>query len=65
MTKNIRNSQIQDQNNAEELIDDKNMKHESFLEQVKKLFSLDKMSIDELKKLCEKLGNYFCFRKLF
>ena len=52
------NSQNQDQNKAEELIDYKNMKHEAFLEQVKKLFSLDKMSIDELKKLCEKLGNY-------
>ena len=52
------NSQNLNQNNWEELVDYKNMKHEAFLEQIKKLFSLDKMSIDELKKLCEKLGNY-------
>ena len=52
------NSQNINQNNWNELVDYKNMKHEAFLEQIKNLFSLDKMSIDELKKLCEKLGNY-------
>ena len=34
------------------------MKHEEFLEQIKKLFSLDKMEINDIKKLCENLGNY-------
>ncbi len=52
------NSQNLDQNNLQELIDYKNMKHEAFLEQVKKLFSLDKMTIEEIKKKCEQLGNY-------
>ena len=52
------NSQNQNQNNWQELVDYKNMKHEAFLEQIKKVFALDKMSIEELKQLCEKLGNY-------
>ena len=34
------------------------MKHEEFLEQIKNLFALEKMSIEELKQLCLKLGNY-------
>ena len=34
------------------------MQHENFLEQIKKLFSLDLMTIDDIKKLCENLGNY-------
>ena len=34
------------------------MKHEQFLEQIKILFSLDKMSLEDLKQLCIKLGNY-------
>ena len=52
------NSQNFNQNNVQELIDYKNMKHEAFLEQVQKLFSIDKMNIEQLKKLCEQLGNY-------
>lgn len=35
----------------EELIDYKNMKHEAFPEQVKKLFSINKVGVDELKKI--------------
>jgi len=42
----------------EELEDYKTMKHEKYLEQVKKLFSLDNMTIEQLKNLCENLGNY-------
>ena len=41
-----------------ELVDYKNMNHEDFLEQIKILFSLDNMSLEQLKSLCEKLGNY-------
>ena len=56
--KSLWNSQNPNQNAWNELVDYKNMKHEAFLEQLKNLFSLDKMSIGDLKKLCEKLGNY-------
>ena len=52
------NSQNPDPNKMEELIDYKNMQHEAFLDQIKRLFSLDKMSIEDIKKLCEDLGNY-------
>ena len=52
------NSQKYSENQWEELADYKNMNHEKFLEQVKTLFSLDRMTIEELKNLCEKLGNY-------
>ena len=52
------NSQNLAQNNWSELVDYKNMNHDAFLEQVQKLFSIDKMSKDQLKKLCEELGNY-------
>ena len=34
------------------------MQHEEYLEQIKKLFSLDKMHISDIQKLCEDLGNY-------
>ena len=40
------------------LIDYKNLSHEQFLEQIKKVFDLKKLSIEDLKKICEKLGNY-------
>ena len=56
--KDLWNSQKYNQNEWEELVDYKNMNHEKFLEQVQKLFSLDEMSIEKLKNLCEKLGNY-------
>ena len=52
------NSQEIDKNRWQELVDYKNMNHEKFLEQVQKLFSLDEMSLEKLKNLCEKLGNY-------
>ena len=41
-----------------ELEDYKNMDHENFLEQIKILFSLNKMKVEDLKELCEELGNY-------
>ena len=49
--KSLWNSQNPNQNAWNELVDYKNMKHEAFLEQIKNLFSLDKMSIEDLKKL--------------
>ena len=52
------NSQKRKNEKLEELVDYKNMKHEDFLLQIKKLFALDSMEIDDLKKLCENLGNY-------
>ena len=52
------NSQKYNQNEWEDLVDYKNMNHEKFLEQIQKLFSLDEISIEKLKTLCEKLGNY-------
>lgn len=41
-----------------DLTDYKNMSHEGFLAEIKKIFNLEKMQIEELKKLCEDLGNY-------
>ena len=41
-----------------DLTDYKNMTHEGFLAEIKKIFNLEKMQIEELKKLCEDLGNY-------
>jgi len=52
------NSQNPNLNNWNDFVDYKNMKHEAFLEQIKNVFALDKMNIEELKQLCEKLGNY-------
>ena len=34
------------------------MDHDQFLEQIKILFSLNKMEVPDIKKLCENLGNY-------
>ena len=56
--KELWNSQNVDLNKTEELINYKTMQHEEFLDQIKKLFSLDKMTIEDIKKLCENLGNY-------
>ena len=52
------NSQNMDPNKKIDLVDYKNMEHEAFLNQIKILFSLDKMEINDIKKLCEDLGNY-------
>ena len=51
--KNLWNSQNVDPNQVKELIDYKNMQHEAFLEQIKILFSLNLMSVDDLRKKCE------------
>ena len=59
--KNLRllwNSQNRNENESRELIDYKNMNHDKFLEQIKILFSLNKMEVPDIKKLCENLGNY-------
>ena len=34
------------------------MKHEDFLTEIKRLFSLDKMTIDDIQDICNELGNY-------
>ena len=52
------NSQNPDENNWKELVDYKHLEHEDFLEEIKKLFSLDTMSVQDIKNLCVKLGNY-------
>ena len=41
-----------------DLIDYKSLNHEKFLEQIKNIFCLDKLSINDLKDICTKLGNY-------
>ena len=43
---------------SQPLIDYKNLNHEQFLEQIKILFSLDNMSIKNLKNICVEQGNY-------
>jgi len=52
------NAQYPGQAKMEDLVDYKNMQHEKFLEQIKKLFSLDKLEIKDLQKICEESGNY-------
>ena len=56
--KDLWNSQNYGNNNQRELINYKNLSHEEFLNEIKALFSLDKMSIPEIKALCETSGNY-------
>jgi len=48
----------QNQNAEEELVDYKNLGQEEYLDQIKILFSLDKFGKEDLKKICEELGNY-------
>ena len=52
------NSQNYGNQNKRELINYKNLSHEEFLNEIKILFSLDNMSIPEIKALCETSGNY-------
>ena len=40
------------------LIDYKKLKHEALLNQIKILFSLDNLTIEQLKQICEEEGNY-------
>ena len=40
------------------LVDYRNLSHDGFLEQIKTLFSLDKMSLKKLKQICINAGNY-------
>ena len=42
----------------DDLIDYKSLDHESFLKEIKKLFSLDRLNIEDLKKICEEHDNY-------
>ena len=56
--KELWNSQIPDNRPKEELKDYKSMQHDQFVEQIKILFSLNKKSEQEIKDICEKLGNY-------
>ena len=41
-----------------DLIDYQNLKHEEFITQIKALFSLDKQSEEDIKKICKNNGNY-------
>ena len=52
------NSQNPDENNWKELVDYKHLEHEDFLEEIQKLFCLNTMSVQDIKNLCVKLGNY-------
>ena len=52
------NSQNLNLNEQKDLIDYKSLTHEGFLEQILTLFSLDNMSIFDLKYFCEIHGNY-------
>jgi hypothetical protein len=52
------NSQNYGNQDKRELINYKNLSHEEFLNEIKILFSLDNMSIPEIKALCETSGNY-------
>ena len=45
-------------NNDRDLVDYKNLTHEDFLKQIKILFSLDRISIEEMEQLCITLGNF-------
>ena len=56
--KDLWNSQTFGNNVKRELIDYKSLSHEEFLHEIKKLFSLDLMSYEEIKTLCETSGNY-------
>ena len=56
--KELWNSQNVEMDEKYDLIDYKKLQHDEFLEQIKILFSLDKMSMEELKKKCEDLDNY-------
>ena len=41
-----------------ELINYKNLSHDKLIVEIKSLFSLDRMSAEEIKKICETSGNY-------
>ena len=41
-----------------ELVDYKNLNQREYLEQIKLLFSLDSMQIEDLENICQRLGNY-------
>ena len=56
--KELWNSQNFDVNKKEELINYKDMQHDKFVSQIKILFSLDKLTENDIKDICTKLGNY-------
>ncbi len=56
--KELWNNQNKVGQKTEELIDYKNMQHDKFIEQIKILFSLDTFTEQDIKNICEKLGNY-------
>ena len=56
--KELWNSQNNDVNKKQDLIDYKNMQHDKFVEQIKILFSLNTLSEQKIKDICVKLGNY-------
>ena len=56
--KELWDSQNMEQNGNKDLVDYKNLEHEAFLEQIQKVFDLKKMTKEDIKNLCVKLGNY-------
>ena len=56
--KELWNSQIPEGQPKEDLKDYKNMSHEKFIEQIKILFSLNNKNNQDIKNICEALGNY-------
>ena len=45
-------------NERNEIINYKTLTHEGFLNEIKKVFSLDSYEIEELKLICQDKGNY-------
>ena len=56
--KELWNSQNRKDEKEKELRDYKKLKHDDFLEDIQQLFSLDNMTKNDIKKICEELGNY-------
>ena len=56
--KSLYNLQNYNSENSKDLIDYKNLNLESILNQIKILFSLDRLSINAIKQLCVNLGNF-------
>ena len=56
--KTLWNSHNMDMNVQYDLVDYKKLQHDDFLDQIRRLFSLDMISIEQLKKMCENLDNY-------
>ena len=52
------NSNNLNRKNLLPLIDYRKLSHDEYLDEIKKIFSLDLLKKDEIKEICEKAGNY-------